>query len=398
MFKKIFKFIAGYVIISAEGKNQERFINMCLHNGLDIRDAEPYGGGLRLKVRMSHFKHMRRLVRKCGVRVRILSKHGAAVFLKRNRGRAAFALCAAAVCIFFLTVPQYIWCVEINGVYDADTEEIAALLREHGVYAGAPKKGIDDLYEIKNDAVHRIDDINWAWLYIEGAKARFEVQEITPAPQIRDMETPTDIIAACDGVLRTAVVKRGERRVTSGMTVAAGDVLISGKVAVFSEGYPEKYIYVHSDGVMTADTMRKESDKFTDTETLRIRTGQSKKRISLELFGKEFRLFRDPGGGYEEYDCERKTYDLKLPLIGYIGISAAVCDVYEVRTAENRLSESEVLARAREELEERICRKLGAGAVRTDDELSYTVENGVYSVELRMYLRENIGIEIPAEE
>ena len=398
MFKKIFKFIAGYVIISVMGKNPERFINMCLHNGFDIWGAEPCSGGLRLAMRMSDLKRVRRIVRKCRVRVRIESKHGAAVFIKRNRGRAVFALCAAAVCIFFLTVPQYIWCVEINGVYDADTEEIAAVLRDHGVYVGARKKDIDDLYEIKNDAVHRIDDINWAWLYIEGAKARFEVQEITPAPEVRDMETPTDIIAACDGVVRTAVVKRGERRVTSGMTVSAGDVLISGKVAVFSEGYPEKYIYVHSDGIIKADTLRKESGTFTDTEELRIRTGKSKKRVSLELFGKRFDLFRDLSCGYEEYDCERETYDLELPFIGYIGISAAVCDVYEVRTAENKLSEQEVLSRARAELEERICRKLGPGAVKTGDELSYSVGNGVYDVELRMYLRENIGIEIPAEE
>ena len=121
--------------------------------------------------------------------------------------------------------------MEINGTYDADPAEIEAVLREHGVYVGAPKKGIDDLSEIKNDAVHRIDGINWAWLYIEGAKARFEVQEITPAPEVADLETPTDIIAACDGVVRSAVVKRGERHVNSNMTVTAGQKLVSGKVA-----------------------------------------------------------------------------------------------------------------------------------------------------------------------
>ena len=398
MFKKIFKFIKGYVIITVTGKNTERFVNMCLYNGITLSGVKPCGNGLSMCLGVHDFRHIRRIVRKCGVRVRIESKHGAKVFAAKNRGRLGFVFCGAAVCIFFLAVPQYIWCVEINGTYDADPAEIEAVLREHGVYVGAPKKGIDDLSEIKNDAVHRIDGINWAWLYIEGAKARFEVQEITPAPEVADMETPTDIIAACDGVVRSAVVKRGERHVNSNMTVTAGQKLVSGKVAVFSEGYPEKYIYVHSRAEIMADTLRKASGTYSDTEELRVKTGSSKKRFSLELFGKRFDLFRDVSCGYEEYDTDESVYDLSRPFIGYIGISLRVYDVSEVSVSERKLGENEVLARAREELEEEICRSLGTGAVRTGQELSYSAENGVYDVELRMYLRENIGIEVPAEE
>ena len=118
----------------------------------------------------------------------------------------------------------------------------------------------------------------------------------------------------------------------------------------------------------------------------------------MDIFGKRFDLFRDISCGYNEFDTAVKTYDLSLPLIGYIGISFSVTDVSEVNVYENHLSSDEVLERAREQLEENICRKLTAGAVRTDQELVYTVENGVYKVELRMYLRENIGIEVPAEE
>lgn len=398
MFKKIFKFLKGYVIITVMGKNPERFINMCLHNGYDISDAKPYNGGLRLSISVYDFMRIRRIAYKCGVRVRIAEKKGAVVSLKRNRGRFCFVLCGAAVCIFFLLIPQYIWCVEISGAYDADIAEIEAVLRDHGVYVGAPKKNIDDVSEIKSDALNRVEGINWAWLYIDGAKAEFMIQEYSRAPEVADKETPVDIIAACDGVVRSAVVKRGERHVNTGTTVMAGDLLISGKVAIFNEGYPENYIYVHSQGEIEADTFRRASGTFSDVETLRIKTGNSKKRFSLDIFGKRFDLFRDISCGYNEFDTAVKTYDLSLPLIGYIGISFSVTDVSEVNVYENHLSSDEVLERAREQLEENICRKLTAGAVRTDQELVYTVENGVYKVELRMYLRENIGIEVPAEE
>lgn len=398
MFKKIFKFITGYVIIRVMGKYPERFVNMCLFNGISADEIKPCDDGLMMRLAMRDLKRIRRIARKCGVKVHIESKHGAAVFIAKNRGRFGFIVCGVAVCIFFLAVPQYIWCVEINGTYNVDIAEIEAVLRDHGVYVGAPKKNIDKLSEIKNDAVHRIEGINWAWLYIEGAKARFEVQEITPAPEVKDKETPVDIIAACDGVVRSAVVKRGERRVNSGMTVTAGELLVSGKVAVFAEGSPEKYIYVHSSADILADTLRKESGIYTDIEELRVKTGSSKKRFSLEIFGKRFDLFRDISCGYTDYDYDRTIYDLNIPFLGYAGVSLSVYEVSEVNVVQNKLTEQEVLSRAKEDLEEKICRKLGTGAVRTDEELTYSVENGLYTVELRMYLRENIGIEVPTEE
>ena len=42
------------------------------------------------------------------------------------------------------------------------------------------------------------------------------------------------------------VVKNGEEILNDGDAVKTGDVIVSGKVATYKEGYPEEYIYVHS--------------------------------------------------------------------------------------------------------------------------------------------------------
>ena len=182
------------------------------------------------------------------------------------------------------------------------------------------------------------------------------------------------------------------------MTVCAGDMLVSGKVAVFREGYPEKYIYVNSDAKITADTIRRESGVFSAEETLRIKTSNAKKRFSPELFGKRIDLFRDSSGGFEDYDTVSKRYDWDLPFWGYTGLSVTVHDIYEVREITHELTEREVLMRAKEQLEEKICHSLPPGAVKTDEELTYNVVGGNYEVTLQMHLRENIGIEIPTKE
>lgn len=397
MLKKIFKFIFGYVIIGITGKNKERFINMCLHNGLDIRDVTPEGDGLILKTDRAGFKLMRRLVRKCGVRVRIIKKCGLGRVLYRYRRRWGFALSGILVCIFFLLLPQYILCIEIDGVYSSDRAAIEEVLRAHGVYPGAAKRGMDDPGEIKNAIIFGVPGINWAWLYDEGARMRLQVQESVPAPEVKDKRTPTDIIAVCDGWVTRADVFLGESRVRTGAAVAAGDMLVSGKVAVYPEGEPERYIYVHSDADIIADTIRTESGTFSAEETLRIKTGESRRRIGLHLFGRELRLFRQPGAGFEEYDVKETVYDLDTP-IGYSGLSCVVYDIDEVNVTEHRLMRSEVLERAREALEERICRQLGAGAVKEREELSFEEHDGAFTVVLRMYLKENIGIEVPVRE
>lgn len=396
MLKKIFKFIKGYVIIEVTGNNKERFVNMCLNNFLNIYDVVPVGDGLVMKTDRSSFYSMRRLVRKSGVSVRIIGKCGAMHTLRLYHRRYGFFAAGAAVAVFLFLLPQYVLCVEIDGEYNADESEIREVLREHGVYPGAKKKNIDDLSEIKNAIVFGVDGINWAWLYDEGARMRLQIQESSPKPELQDKTVPTDIVAAYDGFVTSADVYRGERRVSAGTSVAAGDMLVSGKVAVFPAGAEERYMYVHSAAKVVADTVRMESGEFSALETLRIKTGRARTLLTLHIFGKDIDLFRSVG--YAEFDEEKVRHDLDIPVIGYSGLSLTVTTAREIRQAQRELTEDEVLLRASEALEKRICKKLGAGAVKTDEELAYSKDGDTYSVELRMHLKENIGIEVPLKE
>ena len=396
MFKKIFNFMTEYVIIKVTGKNKERFLNMCLYKGIKIRDCTPCENGIRLTMPRKDFKNIRSVVRKSGVKVQILEKHGKRSFARNNRNRIGFLIAGVIIVALSIVSTQFIWCVELDGIKRANRDEVIEILRKSGVYAGARKSKIADLGEIKKDII-ATEDINWAWLYIEGTKARLAIQETTPRPDVVDKTTPTDIIALCDGHLTEATVKRGERRVNQGMTVSKGEVLISGKVPVFVEGEEERYSYVNADGIFYADTIRKETGTFSKKEILRIRTGEEKTRLSFDIMGKKFCLSRGLDKIYENYDIEVSNYDLNLPFYGYTGFSMAKNTVYEINEIQNTLTEDEVLSRAKETLEERIMKGVGTGAVKTDEDITYTKSGDTYTVTLTMYLRENIGIEIPRE-
>ncbi len=394
MFKKIFDFIREYVIIEIVGKNKERFLNMLMYKGIEIKDCIPIDTKMRLAIPRDEFKNIRGAVRKSGVKVKIIEKRGIRQYIKTHRNRIGFLLFGLLVIALGVISSRYIWCVELDGIKRADRGEVIEILRKNGVYVGAKKSKINDLGEIKADIV-ATDDINWAWLYLEGTKARLQIQETTPKPEIVDKNTPTDIIALCDGYLREATVKRGERRVNSGMTVGKGEVLISGKVPVYVEGTEERYSYVNADGRFFADTIRRETGEFTKKETLRIKTGNKATRFAIHIMGKEYS--QDLEGVFENYDLESEHYDLTLPFLGYTGISLKKNTLYEINEITNTLKEDEVIARAKESLEERVMKGVLAGAKRNNETITYTKSGDNYTVTLTMYLRENIGIEIPRE-
>ncbi len=394
MFKKIFDFIREYVIIEIVGKNKERFLDMLMYKGIEIKDCIPIDTKMQLAIPRDEFKNIRGAVRKSGVRVRIIEKRGVRQYIRHHRKRAGFLVFGIIIVVLGVISSRYIWCVELDGIKRADKDEVIEILRKNGVYVGARKSKINDLGEIKADIIGT-EDINWAWLYMEGTKARLQIQESTPKPEIIDKNTPTDIIALCDGYLREVTVRRGERRVNSSTTVAKGDVLISGKVPVFVEGTDERYSYVNADGRFFADTIRRETGEFTKKETLRIKTGNKKTRFALHIMGKEYSPSLD--GLYEVQEIDEEIFDLTLPILGYTGISLKKCTVYEVNEVINTLTEDEVIKRAKESLEERVMKGVMAGAKRNNETITYTRSGDTYTVTLTMYLRENIGIEIPRE-
>ena len=118
----------------------------------------------------------------------------------------------------------------------------------------------------------------------------------------------------------------------------------------------------------------------------------------MELFGKEYFPIGRAESVFEDADITVKNHDAALPLVGYLGFGINVYDVCEVNEIKNKLTEDELLCRAKESLEEEIMKGVGIEAQKIDERLSYSKDGGTYTVKLTMDLRENIGIKIPQEE
>ena len=395
MLNKFFKFLRGYVIINVYGKNTARFINICVRRGMRILSTHPAENGVTVTLYTADFMNIRPVARKCRVRVRIKERHGARHMARLYGGRYAFFI-AAVVCVAFCVIStRFIWLVEINGADEDNIEEISAVLDEIGIRRGALKASLPDGMEMKRAILDGADSVAWAWVYIEGAKARVEIYEKTLPPPVADINEPCDIVASCGGVIRKMTVREGEERVREGDAVSAGDLLVAGTVSAYREGDAENYILVHSLAEVRAYTTHTAAGDYKLYYESRVPTGRVKRRRVVDLFGKAVSV---PFGTlkFENYDRAEKRRELNIPFFGYSGIALDTVEYSEVVVNREPIPEETSLEFAKNDLEARIAKELMPGSVRMDETLEYTrTDDETIRVTLKMNFTENIAVPVP---
>lgn len=398
MFKKFFKFLYGYVIIEICGKGAERFLNICLRRGIRIWDTIPLQNGIGASVLRKDFRFLRDVAKKCHVKVRIKEKHGLLHMLRLYRNRRVLLVTIAVCAVLCIVSTRFIWLVEINGVENSDIVGITETLDKMGVSSGALKSRLPKGMDIKRAIISENDHIAWAWVYIEGAKARVEIYEQTIPPIVIDKDAPCDIIAACDGSIKRMVVKNGAETVSVGDAVNAGDVIVSGKVPTYKEGQEEEYIYVHSMAEIDAYTSHKRTGEYKLYYESRTPTGKRRKHRSIEVFGKVYTLpSRDVI--YEDYDVSEKRSELNIPFFGYSGIAVDTVSYNEVTVNKEPISIETAVEFAKNDLEEKISKELRTGSRLQNENIEYVkTDNETISVTLEMNFIENIAAEQPLAE
>lgn len=395
MLKKFFKFLSGYVIIEIYGKGAERFLNICLRRGIEVWNAKPIENGIGLCVYRRDFFRLREVAGKSRVKVRIVKKQGLTQKLRLYRKRYVFVIAVGVCAVITAVMSQFIWLVEINGVKNSDINSVISTLDRLGIKSGALRHNIPEGADIKRELINDTDGIAWAWVYIEGAKARVEIYEDLIPPDIIDKTVPCDIVAACDGVIKHMVVKNGNDVVKQGDAVRAGDVIVSGTVPVYKEGYPEEYIYVHSMATVEAYTSYTKTGDYKTYCEHRIPTGKRKTRCSVEFMGKMFSLPLKEIP-YEEYDVKETRHELYIPFFGYTGIAFDTVRYSEVEIVNEPISIETAVEFAKNDLEEKIASDLLFGSVLTDENLEYEQkDNETLKVTLKMDFIQNIASEKP---
>lgn len=322
MLLRLWNYIKGYVIIFVEGYFLEKFVNICTRRQIFLWDVKKRkNSAMSMKISIKGFRMLRPVAKKTGCRVRIMGKRGFPFVLYRYKRRKTFIAGAMLFVFLFYFMSSFVWSIEVDGNEKLATETIMDRVYQLGVKPGVLKYRINP-HDVASQLMFDINELSWVSVVIKGTKLKIEVSEGVEKPKLVKKDSPCDIVAVRDGVVKSIFVKSGLEAVKVGETVKKDQVLISGVVPVKNQENNPRIL--HAIGDVIARTWY-DARVPVETKVLeKIRTGRKKDNISLVFFSKKFDLFHriSPFGDYDLVNIEKSLSigeDLVLPFGMVIG-------------------------------------------------------------------------------
>lgn len=353
MLLNLIRWFRGYVVFEAKGKFPERFMNLCIHRGVFIFDADPIRekGRLTASLLLCDYKRIRPVARRCGVRLRALERCGLPFILSRYRSRKGLLYGAFVFFIIIIFMQSFIWSIEVKGLQNISVTKIEQILREKGVYEGA-FKGSKNLHAVERSIMQEVDGISWMSINLIGTKAEVEIKEKDIKPHIIESRVPCNIKAKTDGQIVSMDIKVGSTELPVGSAVKKGQLIVSGivKTPINSDALTEKFHLVHADARVMAKTGY--SHNFLCPKIYKGKVvSDIRERKNLDIFTISFPFaFSNVAGDYTSFpERYRLIFD---NTIVPVGVTSEKCSVFEEtqfnvdrETAEEILRTDEALYR-----------------------------------------------------
>lgn len=280
------RYMKGTLRFKAYGGYFERFINLAAQNGYSLwgvykQDQIFYG-----VTTVKDYRKLAKTAKKAGVRLRIADKKGFPFLVHRYRERLGLLIGICFFVSFLLFMQNFVWQIDVVGNQTIRTEQVEDLAKSLGLHTGAYLHNIN-FKQIQREMELQLPDIAWITVNHNKTKVVIELCESTKIPNMEGDDTPGNLVAKKDGVIKYMEIYSGQKIVKPGDIVSAGDLLVSG---IQEDQFQQTHFY-SSRGKVIAETYQtkkfSQSLKFVDKQY----TGQIKKRHYLDLFGLKMPMF-----------------------------------------------------------------------------------------------------------
>ncbi len=327
LYKKVKK-IKGIMKISVEGFFIERFINLCLKEGIEIWDAERINEGIvNVKFFYTNYEKICEIANITRCKIEVLEKNGAPFLINKYKHRKIFAALIAIISMLITIINMFVWQVEIKGDFSIPIEEVKQFLEEENIKVGVLKRSIDT-EAAKLDITLKRKDISWIGINLNGNKI---VVEIVPK-ELAEVDiyeaTIGNIISDKSGIVEKIYVAEGTAMVKKGELIEKGTVLISGMVTngvntkagiLGDTSFMTESRMVRAQGDVTLKTTYVEKTKIPYEKDIVSKTGNVEKSYKLKINNYPINLLNKVTN-FEKYDTitTEKTFSLfgifKIPI------------------------------------------------------------------------------------
>ena len=319
--------------------------------------------GYEANIYLKDFFALKPLAAKCRTRIRVCRKCGLPFFLHRHRKRKVFAVCIPACGVFIFFLSCFIWNISIEGNLSISRPVMMEYLMEQDIGYGTPKRTVD-CKQLAADLRSDFPNLIWVSVKLSGTELSISVKENTDAlsetDKIADAETgsaagqrmsaaqnssaTSDLVAEEDGVIVKMITREGTPLVQEGDSITAGDVLVSGELAITDDsGSIVSYRYCTADADIYIKTTLQYHDSFPLVHDTAEYTGKKRYGFYIKLFGRYFgvNLGLD---AFETADIIGKERQLCLLKDFYLPAAAGILQANEYRITDRAYEKEEAEA------------------------------------------------------
>lgn len=304
------RFLMGYLTIKIHGENGEQILNRAAANGIGIWNLRYKNGYILGNISAENFCKLRALKRGIKCKVSIIKKYGYIFSLKKYKKRTGFMLGIAAFSAILFFLSNFVWIINVEGNTNLSTQEIISSCKKIGIYEGIPKAKINNKYDSQRLQLVQ-DGIAWCSLNVEGGVLTVNLSETTVSDK-SERQVPSNLKANFEGKIKKIDVTSGNSVVKVGDIVSKGDLLVSGVNENLSST-----LFVHSDGIIIAETKRIFSAEGEYIQTIEQKTGDTIKRFTLDFFNIKIPLYLGnvkQRHSYNAYIKNLTLFDKKIPI------------------------------------------------------------------------------------
>lgn len=362
--------LLGAVKLRISGARPERFINLCVVHDFPLWQVRWQGEYVYLYMSLPDFFKIRPLVRRSGVRVKVVGRRGWPFLWRRIRERRLLipAMAAAAIAVYVFS--SCVWFFEVRGNESIDAQTILEQAHRAGLRRGAWRPAIN------RDAVARemilgIPALAWVGLEFVGTKVIVEVVEKTLPPDMA-LAGPGDLVARRAGVIEDVLVLQGEAVVRPGDVVLAGETLILGRISAPApwdetssaqgETPPEHAKPVRARGRVMARTWYDSFLELSLEKTVAVFTGRIAVQRLLRVGGREVVIYGPRKAPFKYYRQRSHAVSITPWAPGNEGVSLVTLTMEEYEPVKRRIDPASGRKELERRLKARLMQEIPAGA------------------------------------
>ena len=257
--RHFWQWFCGYICVCVKGRQVNRFLNLCSKNGIQLwRINYDIEHSLRANLRLRDFYDIKPYLRKTKTKLRIISKKGFPFWCHRHPKLKWFLSIVFCLCCIGIYSLNFVWKIEVKGNEKVSTQEILDCLQENEINVGLKREEVD-CSKIEWILREQFQQLGWVSVYFENIQLCVEVKE-SLYDVLGDSQTEEGksyhLVANKDAVISSIVTRAGNALVKAGQSVKKGDILVLGQNEIFDDsGEIKNTLYFQADALIFGEVM-----------------------------------------------------------------------------------------------------------------------------------------------